>query len=315
MDEFRSYLPDAVIFANLPETAHRLTLVTEQERAHIAELAAEILSEGRQPSDLLASLPDRRLPNFDENTEILPGNSASVSKMQRLHALWQQILLCEELRSGLGFSKRELPDFFFPEAETVPENQRGRVIYQRSAYADTAYRHFSDRIDGAYALYTHNLTAVCEEVVRGNCEYCILPLGNSAEGMMPGVAKLIDQYALRTVASCDVPTEDGKKSTRFVLLRRNLLPLVSPMQDDTALELVIPFSDSPSVAELLLAAECYGLRPLHLDSGFRNLDGTSVFSIHFVFTVAQGDLCSYLLYLAMQAPDFEIRGIFRQCAL
>ena len=61
MEEFRSYLPDAVILSNLSETAGRLAHITEQERAHIAELAAEILSGIQQPADLLASLPDRTL--------------------------------------------------------------------------------------------------------------------------------------------------------------------------------------------------------------------------------------------------------------
>ncbi len=312
MEEFRSYLPDAVIHANLGEMAERLTKVAEQEHAHIAELAAEMLAEGRQPSDLLASLPDRRLPEPEPSTEILEENISTVLQMQRLHALWQKLLLCSELRSGLGFGKHDIPEFFFSETETLDNSAKGRVIYQRSNYADTAFRQFFKGLDSVHALYTHSFSVVCEEVMRGNCEYCILPLENSFEGTMHSFFRMIDSYALKIVASCDIPTEDGKKTTRFALLRRNLLPFFQPINTDTLFECVIPMTDTPSVAELVLAAECFGLKLCRIDSGLHSIDESSVYAIHPVFSIEQGDLCAYLIYLAMQAPSFEMIGLYSQ---
>lgn len=316
MEEFRSYLPDAVIYANLGETAGRLSKIAEQEHAHIAELAAEMLAEKRQPSDLLASLPDRRLPEPAPHTEILDENVATVLQMQRLHALWQRLLLCTELRSGLGFAEHDVPEFFFSETEELSDSAKGRVIYQRSNYADLAFRHFFKGQDSsAHALYTHSFSVVCEEVMRGNCEYCILPLENSSEGTMHSFFRLIDRYSLKIVASCDIPTEDGKKTTRFALLRRNLFPFFQPIDENTLFECVIPVTDSPSVSDLLLAAESFGLKLCRIDTGIHMLDIVSTYALHLVFSADHGDLCAYLIYLAMQASDFEIIGLYNQQSL
>ncbi|MBQ9806838.1 MAG: hypothetical protein IJW49_10100 [Clostridia bacterium] len=305
MEEFRSYLPDAVIHANLSETAQRMMKLSEQEHAHIAELAAEMLAEGRQPSDLLASLPDRRLPEPEPSAGILGENLATVLQMQKLHALWQRLLLASELRSGLEFGKHDIPEFFFSETETPDDSAKGRVIYQRSNYADLAFRHFFGGQDSVHALYTHSFSVVCEEVMRGNCEYCILPLETSSD-------RMIDRYSLKIVASCDIPIEDGKKMIRFALLRRSLVPLFQPIDGNTLFECVIPLTDSLSVADLLLAAECCGLKLCRIDSGFYLIDESSVHAIHTVFSIGQGDLCSYLVYLAMQTPDFEMIGLYSQ---
>lgn len=315
MEEFRSYLPDAVILSNLSETAGRLAHITEQERAHIAELAAEILSGVQQPSDLLASLPDRTLSDAEPKTDVLQENQATVRHMQRLHLLWQRLLLCTELRRGLGLEASTLPEAFLAEPERLLPHARGRVIYQKSNYADAAFRCFSKEIDSAHATYTHNVTVVCEEVVRGNCEYCILPLENSQEGQLQSFSRLIDRHALKIVATCNVPTDDNKRSTRFALLRRDMPSEPILVSFDTRFECVVPFSQSPSVAELLTAAEYCNLKIEHLSSGLYTVDGACVFGTHFVFSIEEGDLSAYLFFLAMQAPNFEIRGIYRQSDL
>lgn len=315
MEEFRSYLPDAVILSNLSETAGRLAHIAEQERAHITELAAEILSEIQQPSDLLASLPDRTLSDAEPKTDVLPENQATVSQVQKIHLLWQRLLLCTELGRGLGLDASTLPELFFAESEQLSPHARGRVIYQKSNYADVAFRCFSKQIDNANATYTHNVTVVCEEVVRGNCEYCILPLENSQEGQLHSFSRLIDRHGLKIVASCNVPTDDKKRSTRFVLLRRDIPSEPLSLSFDMRFECVIPFSHSPSVAELLTAAEYCRLKIEHLNSGLYTVDGACVFGTHFVFSLEDGDLSAYLLFLAMQAPNFEIRGIYRQTDL
>ena len=131
MEEFRSYLPDAVILSNLSETAGRLAHITEQERAHIAELAAEILSGIQQPADLLASLPDRTLADAEPKTDVLEENQATAGQMQKLHLLWQRLLLCTELAAGIGLDESTLPEVFFAEPERLSVYARGRVIYQR----------------------------------------------------------------------------------------------------------------------------------------------------------------------------------------
>lgn len=311
MDDFRSYSPEAVIASNLAETSQRLDQMIEQEHAHIAELAAEILTDAQQPSDFLVSLPDRRPPPIASSSTTLSQNQPLVDQIHASHAVWRSVLLCSLLRKGLNLGKHDLPDDFFPEVEELSDFAKNRVIFQRTNYADLAYRAFAKRLSSPHALYTHNFTLACEEVERGNCEYCILPLENSSEGALHSFSRLIDRFALKIVASCDVPTEDGTRITRFALLRRNLSPLFEPICPETVFECVIPNENSPSVASLLLAAQWCGLKLSHVDSRLHTLDETAVSKTHFLFTVGNGDLCAFLLYLAMEAPDYEVPGIYK----
>ena len=311
MDEFRSYSPEAVIASNLAETAQRLDRVIEQEHAHIAELAAEILSDTQQMSDFLASLSDHRPPDITRSEAVPAQNQDVLDRAHLSHSVLRSVLLCISLRKGLHLEKHDVPDYFFSDAEEISDFAKSRVIFQRTNYADLAYRAFAKQLTAPHALYTHNFTLACEEVERGNCEYCILPLENSSEGALHSFSRLIDRFALKIVACCDIPTEDGARITRFALLRRSLSPLFDPISPNTVFECVIPNTCSGSVAELLFAAQLCDLRLSHVDSRLHTLDEAKTPSTHFLFTVGDGDLCAFLLYLAMEAHDYEILGIYK----
>ena len=151
---------------------------------------------------------------------------------------------------------------------------------------------------------------MCEEVYNGNCEYCILPVENSAEGPLNSFSRLIDRFELKISATCDVPTNDGSRTTRFALLRRDLLPLSRSREQVLLFEFSVPLSEHPLTADLLNAASCCGLQLCRLDSRpYPGVDRSSL-STHFLFRVENGDLYSYLLYLFMEAPQFSPIGIY-----
>jgi prephenate dehydratase len=308
MEDFRSYSPEDVITANLRETAERMSVICEQETAHLCEQAAQIVADGAHSSDFIASLPDHRPTQFV--CPSLPENADTIRKATALWSVWQSVVLCREIRRRLESEEALLSALFFPDSDTLAQTARGRVIYQRSSYADSAYLHFTSQIREARAVYTHSFSAVCEEVSHGNCEYCILPIENSAEGTLNSFARLIDRYELKIAATCDIPTTDAGRITRFALLRRNILPPASFDAKDLFFEFTAPLIHSPGVAALLSAAECCGLSLCRFDSRLRQAGEESSSVAHIVLQTGEGDLASFLLYLAMEAPQCDRVGIY-----
>ncbi len=311
MEDFLAYSPEDVIAANLNELDERIGYLCEQERAHLRELAMQIVEDGSDASDFIASLPDHRPPLPPSRDSGSPENPALSEQIHRMRGIWKSILLCSEIDSLLG-TQYHVQDFF-EDAEAPSDASRGRIVYQRNSYADSAYLRFTELIPNAHAVYAHSFGAMCEEVVRGNCEYCILPLENSAEGPLNSFARLIDQYELKIAATCDIPTTDGSRITRFALLRRDLSAVLpTPHGARRCFELSLPVDELPARGEVLYAASCCGLVCNHVDTRVHRAEGTVQSVTHFSFYADYGNLRAFLLFLSMEAPQYTAIGYYAQ---
>ena len=309
MDELRSYSPEDVIAVNLRETALQMSMVTEQEMAHLREQAVEIVTGVEHSQDLLAALPDHRPPRFVPSP--LPQNAQMLERHRRLSSVWRSVLLCTELRRLLEREGEMTFDRFFAEQEETEQAAQGRVVYQRNSYADTAFLRFAKLLGkDPRAVYTGGFTGVCEEVYNGTCEYCILPIENSAEGPLNSFTRLIDRYDLKIAATCDVPTTDGSRITRFALLRRTLTLPPSLGANDLFFEFIAPLEGEPSITDVLSAAQCCGLRLSRLDTRAPSQEELSLPTERVVLRTDQGDLAAFLLYLAMELPQYTPVGIY-----
>ena len=314
MAEFQSYYsPEDVIAQNLRETAERTRVLWEQEMAHLRELAAYVAEEATPNAEFLHTLPDHSPPRFRELFQNLRANPQFGSRLEEIRATEQAVYLCQEicdlLRQRTAFAEEDL---LLGDAEELSEHARDLIIYQRNGYADSAYLHFAPLLGAPRALYTHSFSAVCEAVYNGLSEFCILPIENSAEGQLNSFSRLIDRFELKTVATCDIPATDGVRSTRFALLRRDIVPLPPPNKNSPRyFACATPMEAPPSPAKLLQAAQLCGLELTRMDSR-ASLEPESGDDrcIHLVFSVKKGDLAAFLLYLSMEAPLCESNGIY-----
>lgn len=310
MADFLAYSPEDVIDANLRETAERMNVTLEQEIAHLRELAAETVTENGLTPDFLAALPDHRPPRFESRASLLPQNADMAERFGAAYSVWKSVLLCSELHTLLSTQRALSPDDFFMEAEELSDTAQERIIYQRNSYADNAYLRFASILSHSRAVYTHSFETVCEEVYNGSCEYCILPLENTTEGPLTSFTRLIDRYALKIAATCDIPTTDGTRITRFALLRRSLIPTIRMEVPVRYFECAIPFDHSPTAADVLCAAQHCGLKLCRLDSRTHQTEYGPRPHIHFVFEAEDDHLTVFLLYLAMEAPHFDAVGLY-----
>lgn len=307
MAELQPYSPEAIITANLHELNTRQGLIAEQELAHLYELASEIADGADLTPDFLASLPDHRLPQTDSAAG-LPQNADFGQMRQRLERVWRTVCLCRAIESRLSAQNFLSPELFFADTEELPESVGGRIAYQRSAYADSAYLRFSNLLETPRATYAKSFDAACESVCRRECEYCILPIENSQEGHLTGFWRLINRYGLKIAATCDVATTDQKQITRFALLRATPISLFSK-ETERFFGFSAAFEHAKAPADLLYAAECCHLPLAYVISDSRPLTGQAPAS-RFLFRVNQGDLIAFLLYLHMEIPNFTPVGFY-----
>ncbi len=308
MNEFSSYLPEDIIGANLREAAERSDMIWEQESAHLRELALELTSDTAHGAELFRTLAEHRL----QKAAPPPSAPAYSRTRARLLSCMRNVFLCLELRRETEAHTPLLPENFFPEAEEVGDGARGRIVYQRSSYADDAYLRFAALLDEPRACYAHSFTGVCEDVYNGLCEFGLLPLESSSEGQLTGFSRLIDRYDLKIAATCDILATDRLRRTKFALLRKDTVPFPAPTETvEHFFEFSSPLGADPSSAELLGAAALCGLTLHRMDC--RAPDENSPEEerrVHYVFRTDRGDLTAFLLYLSMEAPSCRPTGIY-----
>lgn len=308
MRDFSTYSPEGVIAENLGELTERFDALGEQEIAHLRELAAE-LAQSDDISDLLSSLPYYRISYTTPPTNALQENVELLSRSHSLLGAKQCMILCRALCQALADRGPLLPALF-PDFEEVSPLAAGRIVYQRSSYTNNAYLAFATLVPAARATYAHSFHAACEQVYNGHCEYCILPLENAAEGELIGFAKLIMHSGLKIVATCDIAETDASRKTRFALLRRNLLPLIaSSTEKEGSFRCSLPMYLESSLGDILSAASFFGLS-LHSASTVPSDKEEAPSCCNLTFDICGGDLSSFLLYLAMVAPQYTPIGIY-----
>ena len=304
MEDFQTYSPEEIIFSNLDELFQRALHQNEQELAHLRELAAEIASGSSDNLSFIASLPDHRLPRPEERAQI-SDQIASVSPALCAQTLTRwKILLCMELGKRIPSPETFCQDVF-PVGKELSEFSLNRISYQKNNYTEKAFQRFSELLDEAKAAYAHSFPSVCEDVYNGISEYCILPIENSAEGRLVSFTRLISQFDLKIVATCDVRSGEDK-TTRFALLRRGFSRWQSLEAYPTYFEISGTLSDPPSPEDLFTAARLCGLTLESADVKFS--EPSREHSFHAVFLIGDGDLSAFLLYLAMECPAVSIMG-------
>ena len=307
MKDFRTYSPEDIITSNLRETEERQDTVCEQTLAHLRELAAELLQEN-DLAELLHTLPEHSPAGSPPKQEIPTGNTERLSRLRPQFRLCRSLMLCREMRQMLNERSVVSAADFFSDSEDS-NDLASTIVYQRSGYTDSAYLRLSPLLPDARAAYTHSFLSACEEVYNGHFAYCILPLENSTEGQLSSFLRLIRQYDLKIVATCDIAGTDAERVTRFALLRKSMLPLLSEDTACSRFDLSIPSYAFDSIADVLEAARFCGLRLYSIHS-LPSAEKYGEGSVHLSLQTENADLQTFFFYLFMEAQHFTPIGLY-----
>ncbi len=309
-----------------------ITMLSELADAIVADAEGDpetvdsiLLSlQGPEPGEHPESLTPPTVPDapssLADRDSVAPVNRALLGRLNAPMGIVARMTIYRFIEERLPAHKSSTPS-------PLPGTARGRIAYMAGAFADKAYLRLAATVPGARAAAFHSFVDACEEVRGGLCEYCILPLENTASGKLTAFARLILRYRLCTVAVCDL--ENGATEgqiTRFALLRRAPesglsdvdTPPDAPAESDRTnapryLELLHTVGD-PAVSELLGAAAFCGLKLSRIDTLppmddpdlLAEADGSPLLAC--VFDTEGADLHTFRRYLTLEIPEDILMG-------
>ena len=309
-----------ICLSNLDVLAQRQERISASGLAILSELADAILRDAEGDPDTVDSiLLSLQSSSEDEVPPVKEANASADRELLR-RMFTRSALLARLMLYRLMEEKMPRPE---PSSlpSPLPASVRGRVAYMPGAFADKAYLRLTAPLKNPRAASTASFVDACEEVHSGLCEYCILPLENAHSGRLTSFTRLIIRYRLEIVAVCDLENGAAEgQSTRFALLRNAVegrfpTPLPSASPTETCLE-VIHLSESPSVTDLLAAAEFCGLTMLRTDTlpPFDELtilsEDSTAPAVACVFSTVGGDLHTFRRFLSLEAPEDMLVGLY-----
>ncbi len=283
---------------------------TENVRQNLAELdqrhAAQHRARAFWLGELIAALDADTLADRDRLTalceQLLSPETAQDCYRTATHFADTQAL-CTELAARYPAGYEQAFAALFGEHEAVSPEAYGRVAYVANSYTEQAFMELTGFIKGRRVAYFHGFEDVCQEVHSGLCEFGILPVESTADGVMAGLLRQIELYDLRICALCHVPTPQSG-STAFALVRRTLAPAQPSSRR------CIDFLLSPAAPEdtgRLIGIAALGGHALLHAATYEGQDG-ELFRLR--FSVEPSTFYPFLLYLLLFCTDITPIGFY-----
>ena len=319
--------------ANLDVLELRQNRISESVLAVLSELADALIRDAEEDPETVDSilLSFQSTPDMEAEEDpvidrvlasVAPVNRDAVHRMSGRSGLYTRLLLYRMIEERMPTLR---PIEELSHISPLPLSARDRVAYMPASFADKAYLRLTAPLTSPRADSTASFVDACEEVHSGLAEYCILPLENAHSGRLTAFTRLMLRYRLQIVAVCDLENGAAEgQTTRFALLRegeegRFPTPLYgADRQSPLWLEL-IHLTDSPSLTELLNAAEFCGLSLSRVDT-IPPFDELEMFSeetpsataFACVLNAEGADLTTFRRFLALEAPEDILTGFYGQ---
>lgn len=297
-----------IIGENLGILTHEASGSHERRLAWLRDLAITMMRDdsmifGENRADEFAALFTQSI-----KTDSLTDTCAEYIAVQTSSQCFaDKLTVCKFLAAEYG---RRGTDIQIKLLGSEPYAASPRIAYFKNAYADAAFRIFSDVLDSPSVVYASDFTAVCEEVYYGRADMCMLPLDSSRDAKLISFYRLIDKYELNPVLSCDVVTPDGSVTTRYALLKRSMCLPERSARGGCFFEFSLVPDRGPALCDVLCAAKECGLSLYKIDSIPLTYNDRK-FSCELIFKV--GDpmgLDAFILFLSLAIPEYEPLGIY-----
>ncbi len=296
--DFRAYaLPSSqdsteTVQQNLLEIAKRQQPLHLSRAFHLGELVGELSLSKIPDRDTLLTLCERLFPE---------DNRANPYATAMRHA--DLITLCTEIAAAYPDAYNTLFSELFGQDVPLPPDAQGRVAYVQNSYTEQAFMELTGFIKQRRVAYFHHFDDVCQEVREGLCEFGILPVESTAEGLMVGLFRQIELYDLRICALCRIPTaNDGY--TSFALVRKSLIPLRP--QNGHCLDFLCTPTDESEIGEVLGIAALCGHSVQHTAT-YKALD-SETFRLR--LGVNPESIYPFLIYLSLFCADISPIGFY-----
>lgn len=213
------------------------------------------------------------------------------------------VSLCTEIASLYPQGYEHVFAQLFGQYTPPTQDALGRVAYVANSYTEQAFMELTGFIKHRRVAYFHHFDDVCQEVRGGLCEYGILPVESTSEGLMAGLFRLIELYDLRICALCRISAAQDSH-TAFALVRKTIPP-IHP-QSSHCLDILCSPSDQEEISELICVSSLCGHTLLHAAT----YQGQDSETFRLRFGVQPNTLYPFLLYLTFFNADITPIGIY-----
>lgn len=300
--------------ANLDELERELKHLLERRLSHITELSNAIISDGGDEDVIKSIILSVR---YDEESDIDGVAQENVDEIKNLYlglSLSERLVIFRQVFSRLYSSKKPYYKQCFESSLLHSKDCDGRIAYLKNSYNDVVYLEFSDAIAFPRSYYANNVSEVCECVVDGRCEFCILPIETSNEGKLLSFYRTIIKNGLKINCVYDLEGKVNGETTRYALLGIDVLPslqILKTRSKEKYFDLLIEDKDSVSVSEITMAADICSLELQRIDTMVcEDTHGVMKKRFCLSFKINRGDLNTFLSYLAVDCPDYIPLGIY-----
>lgn len=303
---------------NLSELEERLSKTIEERIAHINELSHTVVKDGEDADVIKSIILSLKPEDHADSDNIAPFNKKSIRSVFRSISLYERLFICEGISECYISGEKISYDMFMPSYPSfdTPKSASDRIAYLKNSYNDDAYMHLSYLLESPRAAYFDSITAVCEAVFNGNCEYCILPLETSSDGKLSSFYDLILKYSFKICAVYDLQDKEKKKYTRYGLISLqsdNNSSLSKNRSKVKYLEFTFESDGYPTLSDILSASEHCSMKLWRIDTLCpASSKGQRSPMICPVFRVDSADINTFLTYLAIDCQKFKPLGIYTQ---
>lgn len=292
-----------ITLANLSRLEEELERLFEKRIAHLSELARAIIKDGGDVDLVKSIILSIRSDGEIESDRVCHDNQGDLKK------IFSQISLVERLTIFKELLAEKSLQIIQNEEREISEEAHNKIAYMKNSYNDAAFVRFAELLANPKAYYLENAVDVCESVINGKCQYCILPIETMRDGRLISFYESIINYDLSICAEYDLRTSEGTEYTRYALLSDSLTT-IKKLKGNSFIEITYS-DDNISLNEILTAAEFFGLRIDGIDSFV--LNGISE-KKHYclTFSTSDADVESFMTYLNIDCPDVHLIGLYQR---
>ena len=201
------------------------------------------------------------------------------------------------LFSGFGFSDDSGED-------------DGMVSYMKNKFTVSAFDKFARHLPDAKSTYSDSFEYSCEDVYNGICSYCILPIGNSRDGVLAVFRNLISKYDLHISMTADIPDQSGEITT-LALLSSSICRPQKDSFSDYRFEFSVNALTNESICGILTSAERHGFSLINVSAGNGSEDSPSLCFTFSANTATYERFRSFVFCLSAIFPSFIMKGLYK----
>ena len=290
------------VLSNLRNLEKELGETFEKRMAHICELAHAIIKDGGDIDVVKSIILSIRSDGEISPISVLDDNEKELKMLFSGISVIERLLIFKAI-----FSERFSEDLRSYSSSPVAEKALGRIAYVKNSFNDAAFEQFSNLIEGAKAAYFDNLSDVCESVLSGYAQYCILPIETGKDGRLLSFYETITSNNLKINAEFDLKSSDGDTYTRYALVAASIQTRKTK-SGQRFLEISYSDTDNLSIKDIISAAEFCGLNVCSIDTLFSGDEK----NVNIVFESNGADIKTFATYLSVDCPDHTVMGYYQR---